>query len=157
METMVPPVRLYDGYTYWVVRMARLMRQTMADRLTVHDLNERILGLLMSVGGSNLTTPSAIANYMAVDRAIVARTLREMQARDLVELQANIHDGRSREIVLTAQGRALLDIGIQCAHENNMYFSSLMPGGMAGDIRLHYRSIVEAQQDTPKGQPLLKR
>ena len=157
MDTITYPTRLYDGYSYWVVRMGRMMRQNMRARLSAHDLNEQTLGLLMSVGGSNLTTPSAIASYMAVDRSIIARTLRDMQARNLVEIKQNSSDGRSREITLTAQGIALLELGTQCAHENNQHYSELIPEGMAEDIRLHFRRIVEAEQSAPPNQPLLNR
>lgn len=155
MDISQKPARLYDGYTYWVVRMARTMRQNMAKCLARHNLNERVLGVLMSIQGSHRDTPSAIANYMDVDRSIVTRTLREMQERGLITFDRNEQDGRSRKLHLTEAGLELLELGTQCAHDNNHYFASKMPEGMDEDIRILFRGIVEAEQNAPPNQPLL--
>lgn len=155
MHVSQKPTRLCDGYTYWVVRMARTMRQNMAKCLVKHNLNERVLGVLMSIQGSHRDTPSAIANYMDVDRSIVTRTLREMQERGLIIFDRNEQDGRSRKLQLTEAGLELLELGAQCAQDNNRYFASKMPEGMDEDIRILFREIVEAEQKTPPNQPLL--
>lgn len=156
MNTSGPTPQLYDGYSYWVVRMGRMMRQHMTRMLVKHDLNERILGVLMSIEGSNLDTPSAIADYMDVDRSVIARTLREMEQRNLIAVRQDGADGRLRKICLTDSGRELLVLGAQCAALTNEYFSAKLPEGMAEEIRHNFRHIVESDQSGSAGRPLLK-
>ncbi len=147
--------RLYDGYCYWVVRMGRSMRQHMSQRLFEHGLSEGMLGVLMSVEGSALDTPSAIAGYMDVDRSAITRTLREMEQRALVTTRKDGSDGRQRRITLTDEGIALLGAGTESARLTNAHYSSTLPEGMAEDVRRHFRRILLAEQAGTAGQPLI--
>ena len=139
--------KLYDGLAYWVVRFGRLMQQDLAARLAEHDLNDRKLGVLMSIETSHKETPSAIAAYMSIDRAVVARTLKELREQGLVQHYQDLSDGRSRRVVLTAEGRKVFKLGTECARAMNEAFAAKMPQGLAAQVRQTFRQIATASGD----------
>lgn len=146
--------KLYDGWSYWVVRMGKTMQQDLAARLERYGLNDRKLAVLMSIETSAKDTPSAIADYMGVDRAVVARTLKEFHADDLISLHPNIEDGRSHKVSLTEKGRQKFQQGTICAREMNEYFAAKLNPGQAETIRKDFRGIVETENSTIDDKPL---
>jgi DNA-binding MarR family transcriptional regulator len=148
--------RLYDGLAYWTFRMGRVMYQDLASRLARYDLNDRKLSVMMCIDASRVDTPSAIASYMDVDKAVVARTLRELERGGLVRSSQNSKDGRSRRFALTAAGKKQFAHGKQCAREMNENFAKLMPIGRAEEIRKLFKSISRSRGDEAVAKPLLE-
>jgi len=135
--------KLYDGLGYWVVRMAVAMQHDLARRLAVHQLNDRILGVLTAIGDLDINTPSMIADEIGIDRAQVTRVLNDLKARGLIEHSRNSSDGRSRTIALTDAGKDALAIATECAREMNLFFADQMPKDRAASIRNLFKQITE--------------
>jgi DNA-binding MarR family transcriptional regulator len=148
--------RPYDGLAYWVFRMGRVMHQDLASRLAKYDLNDRKLSVMMSIERSKMDTPTAIASYLDVDKAVIARTLRELERDGLVRLSQNSTDGRSRKIALTAAGQKRLARGIECAREMNESFARRMPTGQAEEIRNLFKRLSSGASDQLGAKPLLE-
>ena len=135
--------KLYDGVVYWIVRMGRALQQEMKAQLGKIDLNVRSIAVLTAVDSGRAQTPSGIARYLGVDRAVVTRTLRDLQDRGWVRLARNTADGRSHHVALTEAGKNKLAQGAACARAVNEAFAAKLPPGHADDIRLRFRDLVE--------------
>lgn len=146
----------YDALAYWVFRMGRVMHQDLASRLSKYDLNDRKLSVMMSIESSKMDTPTAIASYLDVDKAVIARTLRELERDGLARLSLNSTDGRSRKVALTASGKKLLARGIECAREMNESFAMRMPAGQAEEIRSLFKTLSSEADDQLGTKPLLE-
>ena len=147
--------RLYDGVVYWIVRMGRTLQHEMAAQLAGIGLTNRTIAVLMAVDSAKKSTPSAIASYVGVDRAVVTRTLKELQDQALIDIAPNADDGRSHRVILTEAGKQKLDEGTACALDVNKAFAARLPDGQAEAIRRQFRAMVEEERDGARRQLLL--
>lgn len=64
--------------------------------------------ILARISHEGSTSIQDLANLLVMDRSTLGHLLRPLESRDLVALEVAGHDRRSRTVLLTASGRALL-------------------------------------------------
>lgn len=79
-------------------------------------------GVMSLVGANSGLTQSALARAVGIERSTMVAVIDTLQARGFVERRPSPVDRRSNALVLTQQGRALLDklVPMVRAHERRM-------------------------------------
>ena len=135
MNSNEPAFKLHDSLGHWVIRLSRAMQHNLSEQLAAYELNSRLLAILMTVEDAESRTPSGIADHLLVDRAIVARALRDLRARNLVDFCRNENDGRSRTLRLTDEGAAMLELGRETMRFCDMHYKERLPPDLTEAIR----------------------
>ena len=135
MNSNEPAFKLHDSLGHWVIRLSRAMQHNLSQQLAAYELNSRLLAVLMSVEDVEARTPSGIADYLLVDRAIVARALRDLRSRNLVDYCRNENDGRSRTLRLTDDGIAILELGRETMRICDQFYKERLPPDLTAAIR----------------------
>lgn len=64
------------------------------------------------------TTASEIGKLIRIDNGYLSRVLRKFERNGLIQRKRMIHDGRQRQITLTAKGRKIYDRWAKIARDN---------------------------------------
>lgn len=72
------------------------------------DLTNGQFSILHSLNRTEVATVSRLAALLAMDRTTVTAALKPLERRGLLEARPNPDDARSRHLVLTPEGHALL-------------------------------------------------
>ncbi|MBD2840715.1 MarR family winged helix-turn-helix transcriptional regulator [Erythrobacter rubeus] len=76
------------------------------------DLTGGQFSTLVAVAQSDGPAIRDLAEYLVMDRTTMSRALRPLERRGLIELQPDPDDLRSKSVVITPEGSALLDRAI---------------------------------------------
>ena len=154
MNSNKPAFKLHDSLGHWVIRLSRAMQHNLSEQLAAYELNSRLLAILMSVEDADSCTPSGIADHLLIDRAIVARTLRDLRARNLVDFCRNENDGRSRTLRLTDEGAARLELGRETMRFCDTHYKQRLPPDLTDAIRqLFHQSSAAGNRDSKRDRP----
>ena len=91
-----------------VQRAARALARKFDEVLRPLDLTQGQFSLLMSLNRPEPPTISNIATLLAMDRTTLTANLKPLERRHLVKVAIDKQDKRSRRLIITAAGRALL-------------------------------------------------
>lgn len=89
-------------------RAARSIARVFDDALRPLDLTNGQFSLLMSLNRPEPPTMGAVASLLALDRTTLTANLKPLVRRDLVTIDVDPEDRRSRRLALTMAGRRLL-------------------------------------------------
>jgi DNA-binding MarR family transcriptional regulator len=89
-------------------RAARALARRFDDVLRPVGLNNGQFSLMMSLNRPEPARMGEVATLLAMDRTTLTAALKPLTRRDLVEILIDPKDKRSRRLVLTDAGRALL-------------------------------------------------
>lgn len=89
-------------------RAARSIARVFDDALRPLDLTNGQFSLLMSLNRPEPPTMGAVASLLALDRTTLTANLKPLVRRDLVTIDVDPEDRRSRRLALTTAGRRLL-------------------------------------------------
>jgi DNA-binding MarR family transcriptional regulator len=87
-----------------IVRVARRLRQEAGG-----ELSPSLTAALSTVERHGPLTPSALASREGVQRPTATRVLARLEEEGLIERTADLFDGRSSLVAVTAAGQALLE------------------------------------------------
>jgi DNA-binding MarR family transcriptional regulator len=90
-------------------RAARLVSRRYEEALAATGLKAGQFSILAALIDGRALTMSGLADRLGMDRTTLTRNLRPLQRRQLVAVAPLTEDRRSRAIVLTDGGRALMD------------------------------------------------
>jgi DNA-binding MarR family transcriptional regulator len=90
-------------------RAARALARRFDEALRPLDLTNGQFSLLMSLNRPEPPTLGSVASLLAVDRTTLTAALKPLERRKLVQVKVDKEDRRSRRLVITAGGRALLN------------------------------------------------
>jgi DNA-binding MarR family transcriptional regulator len=91
-----------------VQRAARALARHFDEVFRPFELTNGQFSLLMSLNRPQPPSISDVAPLLAMDRTTLTAALKPLQRRGLVKVAVDKEDKRSRRILLTAAGRALL-------------------------------------------------
>ena len=91
-----------------VHRAARALARRFDDVLRPLGLTNGQFSLLMSLNRPESPTIGSVAELLAMDRTTLTANLKPLERRGLMKVSVDKQDRRSRRLVLTAAGRALL-------------------------------------------------
>jgi DNA-binding MarR family transcriptional regulator len=99
---------LHQRLGYKLTLAAQVNNQILVNLLSELNLTRQTWCILVAVGEQDIHQPSAIADYIGIQRAAVSRTLKDMHNKQLVE-RINDPDNAKRTLVnLTPKGQDLL-------------------------------------------------
>jgi DNA-binding MarR family transcriptional regulator len=89
-------------------RAARALARRFDEAFRPFDLTNGQFSLLLSLNRPEPPTLGSVAALLAMDRTTLTAALKPLERRKLVKVAIDKNDRRSRRLVLTAPGRALL-------------------------------------------------
>lgn len=113
-------------------RAARVVARRFDDALRPVGLKSGQFSLLISLNRPEAPTIGSVATLLAMDRTTLTANLKPLERRGLLEVVPDAKDKRTRRLVLTDEGRALLEAAtpIWCrTHE--MIETAFEPGAAA--------------------------
>jgi DNA-binding MarR family transcriptional regulator len=99
---------LHSGLGYQLAIAARTNNAGFDESLSALGLTRQTWCVLVAVGEQQITTPSAIADYIGIIRPAASRTLKQMDENGLLKRSAGDIDKRSTTVALTERGIDLL-------------------------------------------------
>lgn len=108
---------LHSGLGYRLTLAARINSQRFESKIADLGITRQMWCLLVAVGEQNITLPSAIAQYIGINRTAASRTLRQMEERGHLQRSAGTGDKRTTRVEISAEGRTVLDAALPMAFE----------------------------------------
>src|SRR5690349_8880225 len=97
--------------------------------------------LLMSLNRPEPPTMGSVAALLAMDRTTLTANLKPLERRGLVRVRVDPADRRSRRLVLTAAGRALLATAVPIWRDTHAAIDRLLPRSDPEDLRADLRAL----------------
>lgn len=97
--------------------------------------------LLMSLNRPEPPTIGSIAALLAMDRTTLTANVKPLERRGLVQVKVDPADRRSRRLVLTPAGRALLASAVPIWRDTHAAIDGLLPRSDPEDLRIDLRAL----------------
>lgn len=107
-QSKMSEYRLHNRLGYQLTRLSKLVEINLETGLAKHGITRLQWGVLSSVGIENRCKPSDLAKHIGVSRPCMSRTLKKMEASQLIERLPIGGDGRARALKLTDKGHEKL-------------------------------------------------
>lgn len=129
------PYHLHHSIGYQLSRTARLQERGFEAKLRNLGLSRTTWCILLAVQNEDLHNPSAIADYIGIDRTATSRALRKMAQEGLVVQDEETSDGRRKNIYATPKATHLLVKATGYARENAAYFEAKLTNSEQNSLR----------------------
>lgn len=127
--------RLHLSLGYHLSLAARMQERRLDDWLRPLGLTRTTWCILLAVENEGLTRPSAIAEFVGIDRTATSRALRQLEEAGLITRRAATNDRRMTDVALSPEARALVAQGTPLARENNRLIAEKLTPDEADDLR----------------------
>ncbi|HEX6442535.1 MAG TPA: MarR family winged helix-turn-helix transcriptional regulator [Stellaceae bacterium] len=97
--------------------------------------------LLMSLNRPEPPGMGSVAALLAMDRTTLTANLKPLERRGLVEVKVDAADRRSRRLVLSAAGRAVLATAVPIWRETHAAIDRMLPRSDPGELRQDLRAL----------------
>jgi DNA-binding MarR family transcriptional regulator len=124
-----------------VQRAARALARRFDDVFRPLDLTSGQFSLLMSLNRPEPPTIGDVAALLAMDRTTLTANLKPRERRERVKVAVDKQDRRSRRLVLTAAGRALLSKAFPLWKHTHAEIEKQITGCSPDDLRDALRSL----------------
>jgi len=124
-----------------VQRAARAVARRYDDALRPFGLTNGQFSLLMSLNRPEPTTMGPVAQLLAMDRTTLTAALKPLERRGLAEVAPDPKDRRSRRLLLTAAGRALLMRAVPVWEATQADIERLLAAGDPDRLRDELRAL----------------
>ena len=121
---MTNPYALHDSLGYRMTLMSRISERRFETHLTPLGLTRVTWCVLLAVGQPDLQAPSAIAEWIGIDRTATSRALRRLEKARLIARKAGAKDKRNTVVSLTDAGVKVLAQANAAATENAAHFNA---------------------------------
>ncbi len=115
---------IHSSTGYWVTRLARALEDDFEKRLKPHGITRTGWTVLSAIFHNEKTTPTALAEFIGLDRAAVTRHLDRIEKQGLITRQHCDKDRRSINIEVTAKGEAVIPKVVAASMATNEKFLS---------------------------------
>ncbi len=120
-------------------RAARVVARRFDEALRPLALTNGQFSLLMSLNRPDAPGLASVATLLAMDRTTLTANLKPLERRGLVKVTIDDADKRSRRLVLTPAGRALLATAVPAWKRTHVAVERLLAGSspdrLRGDLR----------------------
>ncbi len=124
-----------------VQRAARTLARRFDEALRPFDLTSGQFSLLVSLNRPEPPTIGSVANLLAMDRTTLTANLKPLERRGLLSIAVDKKDKRSRRLIVTATGRALLNAAYPIWKETHVALEFLIAPGSAETLRKSLTSL----------------
>jgi DNA-binding MarR family transcriptional regulator len=124
-----------------VQRAARALARKFDEALRPLDLTNGQFSLLTSLNRPEPPTIGSVAALLAMDRTTLTANLKPLERRKLLKIAIDKEDKRSRRLVITPAGRALLSKAFPIWKQTHVEVEFQISHGSADDLRSALRTI----------------
>ncbi|WP_049721683.1 MarR family winged helix-turn-helix transcriptional regulator [Gilvimarinus polysaccharolyticus] len=124
---MTPSFELHGSYTYWISRLASLMRESFNHALKGADVSWPQWMTLNCLYHQQAHTPAQIAECLGIDRSAITRLLDRLAEKNLILRVHDDGDRRSVQVTLTELGVSQMAAIDAAAREHQNSFLSHLP------------------------------
>src|SRR5213595_275820 len=118
-----------------VQRTARALARRFDAALRPLELTNGQFSLLMSLNRPEPATMGSVAALLAMDRTTLTANLKPLERRGLVEVSVDDSDKRTRRLMLTPAGRALLVAAVPIWRQTHAVVEKLLPRASCAELR----------------------
>lgn len=130
---------LHNSFTFWIARLASVMREQFNQALADHDVTWPQWMILNVLHHNLAVTPAQIADNIGVDRSAVTRLVDRLEKKNMVQRSFDGLDRRSIQILMTPNGKQLVAAINSAAKNHQDVFLSQLPStecrGLKGNIQ----------------------
>jgi DNA-binding MarR family transcriptional regulator len=124
-----------------VQRAARALARKFDEALRPLDLTNGQFSLLTSLNRPEPPTMGSVASLLAMDRTTLTAALKPLERRKLLKIAIDKEDKRSRRLIITAAGRALLSKAFPIWKKTHVAVEFQIARGSADDLRAALRAM----------------
>ena len=124
-----------------VQRAARALARRFDEVLRPLDLTHGQFSLMTSLNRPEPPSIGSVAALLAMDRTTLTANLKPLERRELVKVAVDREDKRSRRLVITAAGRALLGKAFPIWKQAHADTERLITGISSDDVRGALRAL----------------
>ena len=124
-----------------VQRAARALARRFDDALRPVGLTQGQFSLLTSLNRAAPPTMGDVAALLALDRTTLTANLKPLRRRGLVKVKVDAEDRRSRRLILTAAGRAVLAAAAPIWKRAHAQAERLLHSASADNVRASLREL----------------
>ena len=124
-----------------VQRAARALARHFDEVFRPLELTNGQFSLLMSLNRPEPPSMGSVANLLAMDRTTLTAALKPLERRGLVKVAVDDEDKRSRRLILTAAGRALLAKAVPLWETAHAEMEGKLAGLSADELRAALRAL----------------
>jgi DNA-binding MarR family transcriptional regulator len=124
-----------------VQRAARALARKFDEALRPLDLTNGQFSLLTSLNRPEPPAMGSVASLLAMDRTTLTAALKPLERRKLVKIAVDKEDKRSRRLIITPAGRALLGKAFPIWKQTHVEVESQIARGSADDLRAALRAL----------------
>ena len=124
-----------------VQRAARALARRFDEVLRPLDLTQGQFSLLTSLNRPESPSIGSVAALLAMDRTTLTANLKPLERRGLVKVSIDKEDRRSRRLIITAAGRALLSRAFPLWKRAHADTERLIAGMSPDDLRGALRAL----------------
>jgi DNA-binding MarR family transcriptional regulator len=125
-----------------VQRGARALARRFDDVFRALDLTHGQFSLLMSLNRPDPPTIGSVAALIGMDRTSLTAKLKPLEQRNLLRVQTDADDRRTRRLALTDEGRALLARAVPLWRKTHAELENALPKKRQADIRAAMNALV---------------
>lgn len=107
MNQVVTPDTIHQSLGYWSSLIARSMEAEFNKRLSGYDITRTGWAVLGAITYDHVSTPSALADFLKIDRAAITRLLDKLEAQGLITRNRMTENRRAISLRVTPAGRTL--------------------------------------------------
>jgi len=122
-------------------RAARAIARRFDEALRPLGLTSGQFSLLMSLNRPEPPTIGHVAGVLAMDRTTLTANLKPLVRRSLVEIRTDTGDRRSRRLLLTPAGRAILAAALPVWQREHTAIDRLVPDADPDHLRIELRAL----------------
>src|SRR5436309_3064609 len=126
-----------------VRRAARAVTRRYDAALRPLDLTSGQFSLMMSLNRAEAASMGVVSALLAMDRTTLTANLKPLERRGLVRVTVDAADRRSRRLVLTPAGRALLAAAVPIWRDTHADIDGLLPRSDPEELRQDLRALSE--------------
>ena len=97
-----------DSVGFWLTLSARSVEGVFEEVLKEYEITRLGYCIMSAIENCDLDNPSQIADYLQIERSTISRTLKKLEARNLVERTPEEADRRFICLGLTESGKRIL-------------------------------------------------
>jgi DNA-binding MarR family transcriptional regulator len=124
-----------------VQRAARALARRFDEVFRPLDLTHGQFSLLMSLNRPEPPSIGSVAALLAMDRTTLTANLKPLERRGLVKVSVDKEDKRSRQLTITAAGRALLARSFPLWRQTHAAIEQLVTDCRPNDLRSALRAL----------------
>lgn len=123
-------------------RAARALARRFDEALRPFELTNQQFSLLMALNRPEPPTMAPVSRLLGMDRTTLTAALKRLEQRHLMEVQADPEDRRSRLLVLTDAGHALLLQALPVWRQEHEDLEDARPNVRVDDLRTLLAAIL---------------